>query len=65
VKRMLIKNQIYPPIHWRLPTELDRQDFPVPWRVSNNILTLPIDQRYDVRDMDFLADTLREIEATL
>jgi len=65
MKRALIKNHIYPPIHWRLPTEISKKDFPVSWRVSDHILTLPIDQRYNTMDMDFVADTLREIEGAL
>ena len=65
MKRALIKNHIYPPIHWRLPTEISKKDFPVSWRVSDHILTLPIDQRYDTMDMDFVADTLREIEGAM
>jgi dTDP-4-amino-4,6-dideoxygalactose transaminase len=64
VKRLLIKDHIYPPIHWRLPREVSREDFPVSWEVSYQMLTLPIDQRYGFRDMDFVADMLRKIEAT-
>lgn len=62
---MLIKNRIYPPIHWKLPKEVYRKKFPVSWRISEHILPLSIDQRYGAGDMDFIADTLSKIEAGL
>jgi len=60
-KKMLIKNRIYPPIHWKLPREVKS---PVSRRISDHILTLPIDQRYGAGDMDFISETLGEIEAS-
>ena len=34
---------------------------PVSHRVTEHILCLPCDQRYDEADMSFIAETLREI----
>jgi len=65
VKKMLVRNRIYPPVHWKLPKEVDENEFPVSWRISNHILTLPIDQRYSAADMDFIAGTLSKTEARL
>lgn len=51
----LIQNRVYPPVHWDLPAAVSRQDFPHAWHVSERILTLPVDQRYDERDMAQIA----------
>ncbi len=64
LKKMLIKNRIYPPIHWKLPSEVDKEEFSASWQVSKHILTIPIDQRYKTEDMQFVADTLGKFEAT-
>jgi dTDP-4-amino-4,6-dideoxygalactose transaminase len=64
LKKMLIKNRIYPPIHWKLPSEVDKEEFSASWQISKHILTIPIDQRYKTEDMQFVADTIGKFEAT-
>jgi dTDP-4-amino-4,6-dideoxygalactose transaminase len=64
LKKMLIKNRIYPPIHWKLPSDIDKDEFSVSWQISDHILTVPIDQRYNTEDMQFVADTIGKFEAT-
>jgi dTDP-4-amino-4,6-dideoxygalactose transaminase len=63
LKKMLIKNRIYPPIHWKLPSDVDKEEFSGSWQISNHILTIPIDQRYKTEDMQFVADTIGKFEA--
>jgi dTDP-4-amino-4,6-dideoxygalactose transaminase len=46
------------PVHWHLPPEVDPRRFPEAVDLSSQILTLPIDQRYDVHDMQFVAEAL-------
>lgn len=65
LKKMLIKNRIYPPIHWKLPSDVDKEEFSASWQVSKHILTIPIDQRYKTEDMQFVADIIDEFEATI
>lgn len=62
IRQELIKRKIYLPIHWNLPPEVDRVEFNTSWEISRNILTIPIDQRYKTRDMDYLVKQIEEIE---
>jgi len=55
----LIRNKIYPPIHWNLPKEIDKNEFSASWNISKNILTLPIDQRYEKMDMERMIKCLK------
>jgi dTDP-4-amino-4,6-dideoxygalactose transaminase len=64
LKKMLIKNRIYPPIHWKLLSDVDKEEFSASWQVSKHILTIPIDQRYKTEDMQFVADIIGKFEAT-
>ncbi|SHK01278.1 DegT/DnrJ/EryC1/StrS family aminotransferase [Tepidibacter formicigenes] len=41
IRKLLMNNKIYCPIHWNINNE-----------IGKNILTIPIDQRYDFKDMD-------------
>ena len=54
----LIDNRIYSPVHWELPDSVERREFADAWFVSDRILTLPIDQRYDLKDMSRIADVM-------
>ncbi|MFH1376340.1 MAG: DegT/DnrJ/EryC1/StrS family aminotransferase [Candidatus Woesearchaeota archaeon] len=51
IRKFLIQNKIYPSIHWILPKDVSKEEFSESWDVSDNILTIPIDQRYNLRDM--------------
>jgi dTDP-4-amino-4,6-dideoxygalactose transaminase len=62
LKKMLIKNQIYPPIHWRLLNSIDKKEFSASWYISKHILTIPLDQRYSKEDMQFVADVINRFE---
>lgn len=54
LEQHLIKNKIYPPVHWRLPDCINKDDYEISWDISNKILTIPIDQRYNQSHMDYI-----------
>jgi dTDP-4-amino-4,6-dideoxygalactose transaminase len=58
LKRHLIKNRIYPPIHWKLPDSISKSDFPQSWKISDSIITIPIDQRYNQKHINHIINIL-------
>jgi dTDP-4-amino-4,6-dideoxygalactose transaminase len=54
----LVRRQIFCPVHWPLPPEIDAGRFPEEHRLSAEMLGLPLDQRYEPADMHRLADEL-------
>lgn len=63
VRRKLAAQRIFCPVHWPLPTQVDRQKFPISAELSDTLLSLPIDQRYGTDEMNFLAQAvLRALE---
>ena len=61
-KKNLIKNKIYPAIHWELSNEIKKNEFDESWKISKSILTIPIDQRYSMEDMERIVSVLRKID---
>jgi dTDP-4-amino-4,6-dideoxygalactose transaminase len=61
VKQELIKRGIYTPVHWNLPSEVNKDEFSNSWDVSRHILTIPIDQRYGIDDMNYILRQIQEI----
>ena len=51
VRTRLFEAEIYPPIHWPLENVVPL-DFKESHALSQQIMTLPVDQRYDQADMD-------------
>ena len=62
IKQELVKRGIYPPIHWNLSSDIDKKEFKTSWEISQEILTIPIDQRYELDDMDYILRQIEEIE---
>jgi len=60
VRAELFKFNIYPPIHWDIKSFVP-QKFQESHKLSQTIMTLPCDHRYDERDMNFIADTFLRI----
>jgi len=58
LRKELIRQRVFCPIHWYLPAEVKEDQFPEAYRLSSEILGLPIDQRYDKKDMESLVDRL-------
>jgi len=58
LRKNLMGQRIFCPVHWRLPAEITPQRFPEEVALSESCLTLPIDQRYDSDDMSRLANVV-------
>lgn len=58
LRERLAAHRIFCPVHWTLPDEVDSDKFSEAASLSETCLTLPIDQRYGVDDMERLAETL-------
>lgn len=54
LRRHLIAHRIYCPIHWPRPNA--NEGAPNAWR--DNVLSIPIDHRYEVTDMDRVVDVI-------
>lgn len=61
IRSELMKYKIYTPIHWNLNKEVHIQNFADSLTVSNTILSLPIDWRYDLHHMEYLSKALKNI----
>jgi hypothetical protein len=59
LRARMVANRVYPPVHWCLPREVDPESFPESARLAEEELTLPIDQRYSLRDMDLILEVAR------
>lgn len=57
----LIKNKIYSNIHWNIPDECKKADN-ISYELSRNILTIPCDQRYGEKEMNYIVNVLRDFE---
>ena len=60
VRLSLMGKKIYCPIHWDLSNEEWIDRFGDSTYISNNILSIPIDWRYDLNDMEYLILNLKE-----
>lgn len=59
VKEYLISNKIYVPTYWpNVIKECEKND--IEYKMSNEIAFLPIDQRYDIEDMQSIINILKE-----
>jgi len=59
LRSSLIKEQIYPPVHWPLPKELLLEPTDDILNISKSILTLPCDQRYSETDMKRVVNVIK------
>ena len=57
LQRWLADRGIYCPVLWPLPRDISRQ-FEIATYLSNQILAIPCDHRYDESDMEFVAHTI-------
>jgi hypothetical protein len=61
IRRSFQEAKIFCPIHWKLPEDVDAKRFPISRRLSNSLMTIPIDQRYRSEDMEYIAQTVRQM----
>ena len=60
IRRSLYEARIFCPVHWQLPKDLDARRFPTSYMLSNSLLTIPIDQRYSLEDMEYITQMVRQ-----
>ena len=59
LKDRLAKRHIFCPVHWQLPNIINEDNFPESVALSQQCLTLPIDQRYSFDDMARIAEVVQ------
>ncbi len=60
VRQRLFDHQIYPPIHWQIQKIVPKK-FRDSHQLADEIMTLPCDQRYDIIDMNRMAELVNEV----
>ncbi len=56
----LAARRVFCPVHWLLPPAVGRAQFPESYQLSQEMLSLPIDQRYGAEHMEALLCRIRE-----
>ena len=65
IKKKLIEEEIYCPIHWPIPVQINMNLFENSRKLYNTELSIPCDQRYDISDMDKIINIINQlIEST-
>jgi dTDP-4-amino-4,6-dideoxygalactose transaminase len=59
LREYLATNKIYCPIHWLLPEEIPKK-FTYSYFLSQNMITIPCDQRYSIEDMEMIAEKVKK-----
>lgn len=57
IRRILIENSIYCPIHWPMPRDIGYENK----KIYEKILSIPCDQRYETSDMSRIIELLRTV----
>lgn len=61
----LSQNKIYCAIHWPLNYDLFLQDKSLVNYFSNNLISLPIDQRYEEKEMQYIIDVIKNYKGNV
>ena len=61
IRRELIKKRIFTSIHWPLTINIDNKEFLYEKKLSKEILTIPIDQRYNFNNMQNIAKAVVDL----
>jgi dTDP-4-amino-4,6-dideoxygalactose transaminase len=56
LRRFLIGKQVYCPVHWLMPEGAPEEDI----ALAASILSIPLDQRYGRRDMEYIIGCISE-----
>lgn len=59
-RKFLISKKIYPPIHWPLSNEINTAEFITSKAIENQILTIPCDQRYGKKELNYIEKVVKE-----
>jgi dTDP-4-amino-4,6-dideoxygalactose transaminase len=60
LQKFLVENKIFAPIHWPVPAILDPDEISVSNDIRNNVISIPIDQRYTLAEMDKISYLLNK-----
>lgn len=60
IQRALIENQIYAPVLWPIGKQNEKELSQTEQDIFDHILALPMDQRYDVDDMERIVKVMKE-----
>ncbi len=60
INKLLVENKIYVPILWKHCIESNKIDS-IEYKMSKNTAFLPIDQRYDKGDMEYMANIVKSL----
>lgn len=61
IRMKMAEERIFCPIHWRLPNDVNKAKYPYSHDLSDTALTIPIDQRYNIKDMEWIATSLKKL----
>jgi hypothetical protein len=53
IRKKLISKNIFCPIHWILPDEIDKNEFKDSWYLSEHLLTIPINENFGVAEYEY------------
>lgn len=56
LRDFLIEKNVFCPIHWNLSFNLNKEDE----QLSNTVLTIPIDQRLGIKEIDYIVECLEQ-----
>jgi len=61
----LMEKNIFCPIHWVLPNEIDKEEFSESWELSKTILTFPLSENVSGNDLDYLEKNMEGLYGDL
>ena len=61
IQKILIKDKIFSPIHWPIPENINLSENIESKYIYENILSIPIDQRYGKEEMNKIVNVLKNI----
>lgn len=59
LRHYLARHRVFCPVHWTLPQEVSRHDFPDAAYMADHCLTVPIDQRYDESSLNRVVNLIK------
>ncbi len=60
LRNYLVHHNVFCPIHWKLTDEINKNKFKESWFLSENILTLPINESFSNAEMKYLKQKMEE-----
>jgi len=61
IRKNLISKNIFCPVHWILPDEIDKNEFKDSWYLSEYLLTIPINENFGVAEYEYFKKIWEDI----